>query len=107
MPRRNPGDAGNPTPAGLITKHFYGAVLLQNYISTPYGGQVLGIVGDCSVLEDKEALGFEVNARDSKWLVRVAGRTMSVSVPGCQIRLVMAFPKDGAATNHADYWVIP
>jgi hypothetical protein len=100
------GTAAKPTPGGLIRRKFHGALLMTEFIPLPDGGNVRGLVGEVDVLEDKEALGFSVNDRDSKWCVRVAGPTTAVTVPGCKVYLVMALP-EGQGGSNTDYWRVP
>ena|ERR1039457_5915631 len=106
MTRNAPGTEANPTPAGLIRRDFYGALLLLDFIPLPNGGNVRGLVGGVSVLSAVEALGFDVNDRDSNWCVRVTGRTTAVTVPGCKVHSIFAL-QEGVSVPNSDYWQVP
>ncbi len=108
MPRTAAGTVAKPTPAGLIRRNFFGALLLKAYAQNYDGNNVIAYVGTIDVLSATEALGFDVNTNDSNWCVRVHGPSglTSITVPGCQVRMVIALPAGTKMTN-SDYWVVP
>jgi hypothetical protein len=106
MAKAPAGTAGNPTPAGLIRRNFFGAVVLKAYAQDYDGNQHIAYVGEISVLSAMEALGFDVNSNDSNWCVRATGKYTQITIPGCQVRMVIALPENAAVTN-SDYWRVP
>jgi hypothetical protein len=68
---------------------------------------VIAYVGTVDVLSATEALGFDVNSNDSNWCVRVTGNgATAITIPGCQVRMVVALPADAVIANR-DYWRVP
>ena len=108
MPRVSAaGTAAKPTPAGLIRRNFFGACLLKAYVQHYDGNNVIAYVGTVDVLSATEALGFDVNSNDSNWCVRVTGNgATAITIPGCQVRMVVALPADAVIANR-DYWRVP
>jgi hypothetical protein len=90
----------------LNRRDFHGALLLIDFIPLPSGGNVRGLIGTVSVLSAVEALGFDVNDRDSNWCALVAGPTTSIVVPGCKVYSIFTLP-DGARPSNSDYWRLP
>jgi hypothetical protein len=78
---------------------FYGCIIFRSYITPPwYGSKIMGVVGNCKVVESQEVLGFRTNVRDSNWLVVVQGRVITMVIPGCEVLNFMSvkgpFPMD-------------
>lgn len=74
----------------LNTEKFKGSVALKQATPLPDGRSYWGFVGVVSVLEGKEALGFEVKD-ESNWFARIESPDgeRSVNIPGCQVRAVV------------------
>lgn len=84
----------------LTIEKFKGSVVLKQ--ATPWmdGRSYWGFTGTVSVLEGKDALGFEVKD-DSNWFARIESPDGegSINVPGCQVRAVVQGEYDAPANN--------
>lgn len=71
-----------------------GAVEFRDWHHMPFAdGAVRGITGKVSVHSTKELVGFDVNDRDSNWLVCVEGPSGFRSyIPGCQVAGIFYAP---------------
>jgi hypothetical protein len=72
----------------LNIEQFEGTVVLKQSTWWMDGRSYAGFRGTVSVLEGKEALGFEVKD-ESNWFARIEGKTASVNIPGCQVKMVV------------------
>lgn len=89
-------------------QNFDGIVQLKQYAPAPDGRQYIGFAGKVSVLRDKDVVGFEVKGGDTaNWVCRIEGRSGSINVLGCQIKLVHQF--DGGLPEKLDaaYYLVP
>jgi hypothetical protein len=87
-----------------------GAVALRDWTSNPLdGNNVRGYVGVITFLTAKEALGHDVNDRDSNWLLKVEGETdVTVFIMGCDVRHVWYLPGINAdEVVNKDFYVLP
>lgn len=74
----------------IITKDFYGTVLLKEWMRLPSGAQAICITGTISVFKDTEFVGFEAKGNESNWVLMISGKTEQITILGCQIRGVSA-----------------
>lgn len=79
-------DGGNAVK--LQVQKFHGAVILKQATWWPTGHTYHTFIGTVSVLEGKDALGFEVKD-DSNWFARIEGERGSINIPGCQVKMVL------------------
>lgn len=84
-----------------------GAVVLNDWIMIPSGGQVMAVVGRLALVT-KETLGVsEVGSRDSTWALAVAGEQSTMLVLGCQVRAVLTLADAAPERLCRDYWEVP
>jgi hypothetical protein len=83
-------------------KSFNGTVLLKEWRATLDGRSARGFTGRVSILTAQEAVGFEVNDRDSRWLAKIEGPTQTYWFPGCEVAGVVEHPlgNSGVASEH-------
>lgn len=89
----------------LNATDFPGTVFLKHYQQFIDGRNYLGFHGRCTVLSDKDAVGFEAKGGETaNWIVRVEGARGSMNILGCQIRSV--YQGDEVGDSNADICVI-
>ncbi len=90
------------------TEGFAGIVQLKQYALIPDGRQYLGIAGDVSILRDEDIVGFKVSGGETaNWIARVNGRSGSVNILGCQIKMVHQFDAGLSDTLVRDFYRVP
>ena len=65
----------------------YGTVMIRDHFwPADDGTETRGVTGQIRVHPAKDVLGFDMNNRDSNWLVEVRGQTGDVVIlPGCAV----------------------
>jgi hypothetical protein len=89
-------------------KDFYGAVLIRDWLPIPSGLRTQVLVGWISIYEDTAVLGFKVRGADqANWCARVVGNQEAYTIPGCQIRGVVAFTSETEAAIGPEAYQVP
>jgi hypothetical protein len=74
---------------------FEGLVVLKQFNTYPDGKSYVGVAGKVSIQRDKDLVGFEVRGGDTaNWALRVDGPSGSVTILGCQVRMVHQFDRE-------------
>lgn len=97
--------------SNLITENFQGGIILRDWWRAPDGRTYIGAQGTVSILEVKEALGFDPGKGEANWCARVVGPSgMSVTFAGCTVRGILAGangqPMEIAGATD-EYWPVP
>lgn len=88
---------------------FVGTVMCMDWVYMPDGRLYRGIHGTISAMSDVEAVGWEAKGHNTaNWLARIAGRTSSVNLMGCQVRMVIEGPAAApSGSGVPDIYVVP
>lgn len=82
-----------------------GVVMAMDWVRMPDGRAYLGFQGDIGVASAKETLGWEPTGHNSaNWFCRIVGKSTSVFLMGCQVRLVLENANPESTT---DIYVVP
>lgn len=80
----------------LNMQDFDGVVVLKDWMIDPFDGlSYRSFRGTVSILEGKDAMGFDPGKNEANWFARIEGPTLAVNIPGCQIRAVISVKTKG------------
>ncbi len=80
-------------------------ITTDNYFFAPDGKQYRAVWGDVKVINDKESLGINTNARSANWYAAIGSEENHVIVAGCQIHYSVKCENKPNTDSITDYTI--